>query len=606
MIGSDRLGTLLATVLLGALALLSAGCAIYEPSPAASSSPPAGAIDDARVDAIYNFRTWFSPDALTTDTVKIGRLADIPVNAARGKIVGVEAEDSLRSLLAKIWLIEQAQYTIDVAYYIFKRDTVGYAILGALCDAVQRGVDVRVVVDSIGSLHATHSELKALETCADQAGYMIAADGRPTLRRARVQVVIFNAVTKYGSWINRRSHDKLLVVDGHFPDKAMLITGGRNVSLSYYGIRSDGSEDPTAYRDLEILLRPGRDDFGKWTVGDVSSIYFTLLFLHEGNRRIKPMGNHAAYRGERAKAFESLTAVKGFPGVRELWADMPRYLSEDFREARVRLAHELANLTNRSVVSEAEQNFYRNPNSITYIFQAGIDERHSPGDVNFVSPYLFVSRFVDKSGEVLYDGADEARQWLEDHPQDRIIIVTNSVLTSDNFLAQSVIDMDMAPRLLLSPEMREAWLSGVENGELNPAIVQSEEWKRQVSNPRIQIFQTGKLDSDLLVDGGKTYGKLHAKFIVAPEFGFVGTSNFDYRSRLLNNEMGFYFASPGLVKDLNQNLEYLRATSYLWGSPEWLEMRRKLMEGSGIKASTTRKQRMIYNTIRALNLKWLL
>ena len=49
------------------------------------------------------------------------------------------------------------------------------------------------------------------------------------------------------SWMNRRSHDKLLVVDGVFPGKAMVITGGRNISLSYYGLKADGSTPtPTA------------------------------------------------------------------------------------------------------------------------------------------------------------------------------------------------------------------------------------------------------------------------------------------------------------------------------------------------------------------------
>ena len=53
--------------------------------------------------------------------------------------------DALKSLAAKLWMIENAEYTVDVMYYIFKRDTVGYAVLGALCNAVKRGVDVRIM-----------------------------------------------------------------------------------------------------------------------------------------------------------------------------------------------------------------------------------------------------------------------------------------------------------------------------------------------------------------------------------------------------------------------------------------------------------------------------
>ena len=39
-----------------------------------------------------------------------------------------------------------------MVYYIFADDLVGLAILGALCDAVQRGVDIRIMVDSLGSV----------------------------------------------------------------------------------------------------------------------------------------------------------------------------------------------------------------------------------------------------------------------------------------------------------------------------------------------------------------------------------------------------------------------------------------------------------------------
>ena len=33
------------------------------------------------------------------------------------------------------------------------------------------------------------------------------------------------------------------------------MTGGRNMSMSYYGITEDGSPNPDTYMDAEILLR---------------------------------------------------------------------------------------------------------------------------------------------------------------------------------------------------------------------------------------------------------------------------------------------------------------------------------------------------------------
>ena len=93
----------------------------------------------------------------------------------------------------------------------------------------------------------------------------------------------------------------------------------------------------------------------------------------------------------------------------------------------------------------------------------------------------------------------------------------------------------------VSPELRKVWLSSLKNGELDPKLVESEEWKRQVNHPQIFIYETGRLDSVKLPGGTDHYGKLHPIFNTGNEYGFVGTSNFDYRSRLFNNVMGFFY-----------------------------------------------------------------
>jgi putative cardiolipin synthase len=233
--------------------------------------PPAEAIDDEKINTIYELRTWRPPSKLTIDPIKLGEEAEIPVNSARSKIIGPRHEEALDSLALKIWLIDNAQHTVDVTYYIFKNDLVGYAVLGALCNAVKRGVDVRIMVDSLGSMRPGHSDLRAVETCAQDAGFMRNASGQITTKKARVQVVIFNAVTKLQ--FNRRSHDKLLVIDGSFSDRAAVMTGGRNISLDYYGINADGTEDFDAFRDLEMLIKPGKHSSDEeYTVGTVSEI----------------------------------------------------------------------------------------------------------------------------------------------------------------------------------------------------------------------------------------------------------------------------------------------------------------------------------------------
>jgi phosphatidylserine/phosphatidylglycerophosphate/cardiolipin synthase-like enzyme len=579
--------------------------------------PPAEAVDDEKINAIYELRTWLPPSKLTIDPVRYGEEAEIPVNSAEARIIGPEHAEALDSLALKIWLIENAQHTVDVTYYIFKNDLVGYAVLGALCNAVKRGVDVRIMVDSIGSMRPGHSDLRAVETCAVDAGFMRNANGQLTTKRARVQVVIFNAISKLQ--FNRRSHDKLLVVDGFFPDRAAVITGGRNISLNYYGINADGTEDLDAFRDLEILIRPGKHSGDEeYTVGKVSEIYNTLLFVHKGNRRIWPLkaddefseGEYDdTYIAHRNKGQQSLATLKAFPEIKQRMDNMESYMNQDFHEAQVRLSHQLGNLTSKQVTTNVIENLERNPNSILYLINKILDDAAargvSSGSLHIVSPYLFSSQYYDEEGNLVYDGAKETLAYLNENPDFRIEVITNSVMTSDNFFTQAIIDMDMAPRFLLTPEMQKAWLSGLEKGEFNPDVVESEEWKQLINHPQVFIYQTGGVDS-IILGGDTPYGKLHAKFIYGNTGGFVGTSNFDYRSNLYNNEMGFFFVGEGVHQELVDVFEYLKSTSYRWGTPEWLEMRRKVMESGSSKASPARKQRGIFKTIRGLGLEYLM
>jgi len=194
---------------------------------------------------------------------------------------------------------------------------------------------------------------------------------------------------------------------------------------------------------------------------------------------------------------------------------------------------------------------------------------------------------------------------LSKNPDFRLEVITNSVMTSDNFFTQAIIDMGMTPRFLLTPELQKAWLSSVEKGEFNPEVVESEEWKQLINHPQVFIYQTGGVDS-VILGGDVNYGKLHAKFIFGNIGGFVGTSNFDYRSNLYNNELGFFFLGNEIRDELAKVFEQLKATSYRWGTPEWLEMRRKVMESDSSKASPARKQRGIYKTLRALGLEYLM
>lgn len=585
-------------------AVLTACATLRAPAPI----PPQGAVSDPVISDIWDQRSHVSDHELAANPVEIAVDYDIPVRPALGTILGPTNAAARDSLALKIWLIENARHTVDVMYYIFNHDLAGYAMTGALCDAVKRGVDVRVMVDSLGSMGADKTALVALEMCEEEAGWMRNATGQVTDRRARVQVAIFNALTKLSGSPNRRSHDKLLVVDGQFPEHAWMMTGGRNISLDYYGITADGNIEPHTYRDSEILLRPGNDDPGDPSLGGLSAGYYSLLFLYKGNRLLQPVAHEdsrANYFERLLQARQALAKLKSLPIMQPHFQGAGQLLAERPIATEALLAHNMANLEQKKVVRNAVANLETNPNSILYVLNKVNEEASGTETARLVSPYLFLAQYRDEDGQVLMDEAQAIRDYLEANPEAEVEIITNSVLTSDNFSAQSVIDMDTAPRLLLDPKLREQWLSLALEDEATSDLVNSAAWIEAVNNPRLRIYEIGKLDADYLDAGGVPYGKLHAKFWLEGDIGFVGTDNFDYRSRLYNNEMGYFIRSEALTGQLNAAFEQLQALSYRWGSPEWLDMRRQVAAKGGMKGISTTRQRTVYKTLKATGLIWL-
>ncbi len=566
--------------------------------------PPQNAVVDVEISNMYAQRDSGFAAATGFDPVQYAKTVDIPINNAQAKFVGSTNDGALQAIAVRIWMIENAEHTIDVMYYILREDLVGFALLGAVCEAVQRGVDARVMIDSMGS-NFSRNYLRALESCAIEGGFIPNRDDQATIHKARVQTAIFNAGTTSFANPNRRSHDKLIIKDAEFGEKAYAVTGGRNMSLDYYGFNEDGSYNTHTYRDADIVVRGMSEDRkGVVGIGNVVGAYYTLLFAFEKNKYLSmsSMGEPLEkYGDERALFRQSLADLKALPRVKIFYDAMDEYMATGFSDARVRLAHNLANVTNKNVVTKAVENLAGSPNSIIGILNRlrDLDNKH----VQIVSPYLFAAYYKDNEGNVAVDEAQDLLKWLEQNPESEITIVTNSVITGDNIFTQAIIDVNLVPRLLLTEEYREKWASGLAKGEENVELVQSDDWIRMVNHPRLHIYETGKLD-DVRFGGDYHHSKLHAKYIVGDTIGFVGTTNFDYRSRLYNSEMGFFFDSEDLVQSISDNTDYLIGISYRWGSPEWLEMRKRFRETKGTKAYAARHQRGIYKTVKNTGLMW--
>lgn len=151
----------------------------------------------------------------------------------------VEGPERLKVLLA---LIDGAERTVRLLYYMYKDDQSGTQVYLAMERALERGVAVSLLIDSFGAY------------TPDQYFQPLIAKG---LRYARFHPT-------FGRRYLIRNHQKLAMAD----ERAVLI-GGFNVDDSYFGTIEEG-----AWRDLGLLLEgpaagrlaPYYDQLLDWTM----------------------------------------------------------------------------------------------------------------------------------------------------------------------------------------------------------------------------------------------------------------------------------------------------------------------------------------------------
>lgn len=148
-------------------------------------------------------------------------------------------EDGGNAILARAWLSEYAEKTIDIQYFIFSTDNVGLIACDYLVRAADRGVKVRILVDDI-LVDAGPHELLTMDS------------------HENIEIKIYNPGINIGKNIaqkigkfatdfrqaNQRMHNKTFTVDGD-----VVITGGRNIADEYFDYDHEYN-----FRDRDVLL----------------------------------------------------------------------------------------------------------------------------------------------------------------------------------------------------------------------------------------------------------------------------------------------------------------------------------------------------------------
>jgi putative cardiolipin synthase len=171
----------------------------------------------------------------TSETYLAVQLADVVADKPGDQSGFYPLPDGVDALAARLLLIDRAEVSVDVQYYLIKSDLVGNTFVHALLRAADRGVRVRLLLDDIMT--------------SDYDAGMAALDSHPNF-----QMRVFNPFNRgavgrtlgaLGSFsrINRRMHNKTVTVDNQ-----ITIIGGRNMANYYFG-----ADENKKYGDLDVI-----------------------------------------------------------------------------------------------------------------------------------------------------------------------------------------------------------------------------------------------------------------------------------------------------------------------------------------------------------------
>jgi cardiolipin synthase len=159
--------------------------------------------------------------------------------------------------------IKKARHHIHLEYYIFSNDKIGNRLKNLLIEKAREGVQVRVIIDDVGSWGLRK---KVLED----------------IRHSGIEIYSFMEVRfpRLTSKVNYRNHRKIIVIDGQTG-----FTGGVNIADRYL----DGVKGIGPWKDLHVLVEG--DAVACLQVVFAADWYFVSHQNLSGEKYFPPMTN---------------------------------------------------------------------------------------------------------------------------------------------------------------------------------------------------------------------------------------------------------------------------------------------------------------------------
>ena len=160
-----------------------------------------------------------------------------------------DGKDFFRSLMKDI---KAAKYSIDIEFYIIKPDFIGQRLLKLLTDKAKEGVQVRLLIDALGSRRISDRKLKDFIDAGGKVEYF------------------FKPKFKYLNFdLNYRNHRKIVVIDNKYG-----YIGGFNIAKEYLRFKKKFGY----WRDTHLRIVGN-------SVQDLKAIFLMDWSVERGERR---------------------------------------------------------------------------------------------------------------------------------------------------------------------------------------------------------------------------------------------------------------------------------------------------------------------------------
>ena len=404
---------------------------------------------------------------------------------------------SAHAMDARLSLIRRAERGVDLQYYLLANDSAGHALLRAAAEAARRGVRVRLLVDDLYT--------------ADTDELLAAFSGLP-----HVEIRLFNPFPSGRNFfltrwllsafdfprLNRRMHNKLLVVDG-----AWAVAGGRNIADEYFFASKGGN-----FLDFDLLVAGA----GATDLARTFDLFWNSPRVYDLSALVRPRGTAEA----RAARFDVMTADAGaaFPPLAPRNVDLLGLPPVSAGLAAGRL-----NLLGGEISVHVDS-----PEKVTGISESGLDEHtvtaevarefaRAQKEIVVTSPYFI-------PGRMGMDGLRAARARGVG-----IEVLTNSLASNDEPFASAAYGRYRLELLRMGVKIYE-----VDSGQL-------------------------KMERSFREALRSSIGRSHTKLAVMDERRvFAGSMNMDLRSARLNTELGLIVDSPELADAVLQLAHLVR------------------------------------------------